>query len=443
MVKLRTLNFDNNGESGAAAVCGLEVHVDGEWCRAGTVHVEDTSKGIPSPGRFEYDFDYLDRMSDALGVRDARAVSCRYAVGYESFEEKRWPAFLLDVIPSGAARRFWEAKLGLPNTDGSDWQALIAGAAHPPGNVRIADAKDHYDGPPDHPGFPRSDILDRHEGFIEYAHACGAPISGSSGAGGDSPKFLLREDLHGRWHADGALPDERTKACWLVKFPRTLERSDQIILEAEAAYHRVARLMGVRTYGEVTWERDCLFVPRFDRIVADVRVEYLGLESLCSLSGVAEFGVPIAKERLATALAAFTTDRKSDLREFVLRDLLDVALGNTDNHARNTSVIKRADGRIALSPLYDLAPMILDRRGIARVCRWADRSDYPDWSRVADALGPLGLEVAETKRWLRGLADPFGTLPNTMRECGVPDVVVARCKERVVRVARSLAAVAT
>jgi hypothetical protein len=70
------------------------------------------------------------------------------------------------------------------------------------------------------------------------------------------------------------------------------------------------------------------------------------------------------------------TDPEKELREFVLRDLLDVALGNTDNHARNTSVLKWPDGRIELSPLYDFAPMILDRRMVARVSRWEDDRDF-------------------------------------------------------------------
>ncbi len=418
----------------------LALYIEGAWQTVGNVTVEDRRGGVGSPGRFDYDFDYLDRFPNALGARDAHAVSCRYPVSYDTFDEKRWPPFLLDMIPSGAARRYWEARLGLPNTDSSDWSVLLA-AGHPPGNVRIANAIDLTEGNAHHPGFPRSDILDRAEGFIEYAHECGAPVSGSSGAGGDSPKFLLREDHDGRWHADGVLSDEATRACWLVKFPRTRDTSDRLILEAEAAYHRVATRFGVRTLGEPTWERDCLFVSRFDRIVESGKVDRLGLESLCSLSGVAEFGVAIPKERLAKALATYATQRETELRELVVRDVLDVALGNTDNHARNTSVLKRADGAVALSPLYDFAPMFLDGRGIARVCRWADNSAYPDWNVVVAALVGLGLDPATTKEWLRTLADQVAALPTVMRECRVPDAVTRQCEERIDRVARALAAV--
>jgi serine/threonine-protein kinase HipA len=419
----------------------IDLYRAGAWHNVGAVTVADSGVGVRASGRFEYDLDYLDRFPD-LGASDARAVSCRYPVGYEPFEEGHWPPFLLDLIPSGAARRYWEARFALPNTESSDWDVLLSGAANPPGNLRVANALDHFDHPSSHPGFPRSDILDRAADFIEYAHRSGAPVSGSTGAGGDSPKFLLREDFTGNWHADGVLPDERTRHCWLVKFPRTRDAADRLILEAEAGYHRVAVRFGVRTHGTMTWERDCLFVPRFDRSVRSEHVERFGFESLCSLAGVAEFGPALPKEQLAAAVARFATDKRAELHELLRRDVLDVALGNTDNHPRNTSVLKRADGHVELSPLYDFAPMFLDPRGIARVCRWADRAAYPDWSVVVVAVERLGLAGDETRRWLRDLAGPVAGLSALMRDSGVPEVVTAGCEESIARVARSLEAVA-
>jgi serine/threonine-protein kinase HipA len=420
------------------ARCTLETHVAGAWRVAGTVTVDASERGISSPGTFEYDLDYLDAMAEALGARDARAVSCRYPLAYDVPEEAAWPPFLLDLIPSGAARRHWEGVLELPNNASSDWTVLVRGAGNPPGNVRVREAVE-ADGAPRHPGFARSDVLERRDGFVEYARANGAPVSGSTGAGGDSPKFLLREDAKGRWHADGALPDAATRRCWLVKFPRTNEPSDRLILEAEAGYHAVAKRVGVRTEGDVTWESDCLFARRFDRVVRKGTVERLGLESLFSLAGVADFGVPLRKERQAEAIARFATEPERELRELLLRDVLDVALGNTDNHARNTSVRKWPDGRVELSPLYDFAPMILDRRMIARVSRWGDDSDFPDWARAADSLAKT-LDPAETRRWLRALAPAVAELPATMKDCGIPPSVISRCEERVRRVARALGA---
>jgi serine/threonine-protein kinase HipA len=324
---------------------------------------------------------------------------------------------------------------------------LTRGAGNPPGNLRIreAAAASLSNVIARHPGFSRSEVLERATDFLEYARMHGAAVAGGSGAGGDAPKFLLREDHDGRFHADGALEDAHTARAWLVKFPRSPRSEDRMVLEAEAGYLRVAGRCGVRTGAALSWERDTLFVPRFERIVeVDGHVARLGMESLCSLAGVAAFGAAIPKERLARALSDHVTRaaHEDELREFLLRDVLDLALGNTDNHARNTAVLKDEAGVVRLSPLFDFAPMFLDTQGIARVCRWqSERAALPDWSAVLDSLQPLGLDRSSTLAWLRGLEPMVRDLPRVLVEEGVPAAVVARCQAFVARTADSLESV--
>lgn len=421
-----------------AGRCTLEVHHGGAWHRAAEVRCDDTQAGIRSRTRLDYDLDYLDALDHAV-VRDARAVSCLYATNFEEHDLPTWPPFLLDVIPSGAARRFWERELRLPNREDSDWAVLVAGGGNAPGNVRVAEAADRAP-PVDHPGFERAEVLERADDFIEYARSRGASIAGGSGAAGDAPKFLLREDVEGRWHADGALDDTRTARSWLLKFPRSPRAADRLVLEAEAPFARVAARLGVRVASPLAWADDCLFVPRFDRPQNPTgAIRRLGMESLCSLAGVAEFGASIPKEALAAAVAVHTTDPVTELRELLLRDVVDVALGNTDNHARNTAVLKDVDAPVALTPLYDFAPMVLDPQGIARVCRWrAEEDGYPVWGAVADVLAPHGLESTATKTWLRDLGPLVGALPRIMAEEEVPRRVIEVLTERTARVARAL-----
>jgi serine/threonine-protein kinase HipA len=417
--------------------CVIELYLDGAWHAAAEVRVADARSGFRSPSVLSYDFDYLDHVAERLGSRDRAAVSCRHPVGYEETPLPRWPAFLLDVIPSGAARRWWEAHLGLRNVESADWELLVRGGGNPPGNARIAGCDlEVNDG---HPGFAREDVLERGAEFIEYAHRSGASVAGGSGAGGDAPKLLLREDEHGRLHADGALADARTRRCWLVKFPRSSRDADRLVLEAEAAYHRVAVRLGVRTGPSPTWERDALFLERFDRVVAGGIVDRLGLESLYSLAGVSDFGVATPKEELASAVAVATTDPNRELLELLVRDVLDVALGNTDNHGRNTAVTKRDGGIVELSPLYDFAPMVLDPQGIARVCRWRVESDgVPSWGDVLRTLAPLGLDVDAARRRLVDLRDALVSLPQLMVDLGVPPRVVTTLEARIARTADSL-----
>ena len=74
-------------------------------------------------------------------------------------------------------------------------------------------------------------------------------------------------------------------------------------------------------------------------------------------------------------------------------------LGNKDNHARNTAVQRHFNGRIALTPLYDFAPMVLHPDGIARRIRWeGNDGGQPDWGRVLDRVCALGAQVQQERR---------------------------------------------
>jgi serine/threonine-protein kinase HipA len=131
-----------------------------------------------------------------------------------------------------------------------------------------------------------------------------------------------------------------------------------------------------------------------------------------------------------------------ELREFILRDVLDIALGNTDNHARNTALLKELDGALALSPLFDFAPMALDPQGIARVCRWPDEDGgIPDWNALARTLESLGLSAGAVRTHLGSLADTINDLPRIMADERVPKSVIETFADRTARVAASLASV--
>ena len=152
-------------------------------------------------------------------------------VAAQRWNLEHWPPFLLDIIPSGAARRFWMTRLSLGEGPHADWKILATGSGNPIGNSRVKEAA-----PPPvaemSKGFRRSKIIERHEGFMDYVANAGGPTSGSSGAGGDAPKFLLSTDTQGLFHADAAIPDSNMVASFLVKFPRGKKLSDRQILKA-------------------------------------------------------------------------------------------------------------------------------------------------------------------------------------------------------------------
>lgn len=411
----------------------LQIYIDGKWTTAGTFESgqKDATRGIAGGGWFEYDANFvLAHLDDSPACR---AGLC-YPVNFELYKSDRWPAFLLDILPSGAGRRVWLRRLGLTDNGTADWQLLLNGAGNPPGNLRVAEAVIPPAGP--HPGFTKEEIVEKRADFIEYAEARGAVVAGATDVAGDAPKFLLARDRKRRWHPDGALEDRDVLDCWLVKFPRGKSEADRTVLRNEAPYYEVARRFGVRTGKQLKFGDDALFIPRFDREAHGGELARHGLESLSAAAGIAEYGRRGDHAVFCAAIAVFATDATAELREYLRREILNVALRNTDNHGRNSALLKYADGTVMLSPLYDFAPMFLDPEGIPRSSRWEGELEpvigRPAWGKVAESLRPH-LDPRETRDFLAGHADAVEGLPETMEECGVEkqviDGVARRCTE--------------
>ncbi len=419
--------------------CRIEIYLDGRWQIAAIFEPapQTLSKGVDGGCRLEYDIDYA---VENLNNRNAELIP-GLTVGFELFRFKQWPSFLIDLLPAGAGRRAWLRRMQI-DKDGPqiDWQLLIKGAGNPPGNLRIAEAvlpppSDHFKN-----GFPRIDIIEQREDFLEYAAERGAHVAGASSVQGEAPKYLLVEDNAGMFHAEGALPDDLIKNFLLVKFPRG-KRSDERnrqVLRNEAPYLEVARRFGVRTGMPLTYQDDALFVPRFDRKVENSRVIRHGMHSLYALANIPGYGSPVRHDIFCQALARVSADPVRELREYILRDVLNLALRNTDNHGRNTAIL-RVNGKITLSPVFDFAPMFLDPEGINRVSRWSDErpGNQPEWAAICENLN-FALNANETRQWLASLSDKVQKLPEIMRDCHVEDEIIERLARWINQVATGL-----
>ena len=369
----------------------IEIHSLQQWRTVGTVRLlESEGLGLNARSEFCYDLDYASAHIEAA---DRHAVSCLVPVSFEPRVFPGWPPFLLDLFPQGAALQYVVNHYRIPDRPENYWRILATARLNPPGNLRVvATSHPELAASSGHPGFSRAEVISKGADFLEYMVQCGAPVAGATGAGGAAPKFLLREDQKGRFHADGTLDDAATKNCWLVKFPRGAKTIDEVILRAEAAYLKLAKTVGLQTHGAPVWEQHCLFIDRFDRRVGSSgRIDYLGLESFYSLAGKAEFGSRFEHETYLTALAAYSSDPAMDCCEYVLRDFFNVMVGNTDNHVRNSSVLK-GDNWVRLAPLYDVAPMVFDPEGIVRNTRWGATTGDGDPAKIEIFLRGLGVK---------------------------------------------------
>ena len=246
--------------------------------------------------------------------------------------------------------------------------------------------------------------------------------------------------MAGLFHAEGALADDQISKFWLVKFPRG-KRSDernQQILKNEAPYLEVARRFGIRTGEPLEYQNETLFVPRFDRLIENGEVVRHGMHSLYALANIPGFGASVPHDVYCQALAKFATEPATELREYLLRDVLNLALRNTDNHGRNTAIL-RMPGNIALSPLFDFAPMFLDPEGINRVSRWDNErpGSQPEWAAICEKLD-YALDPLATRTWLSSLSEKVRALPDIMRDCHVADEIIERLARWINDVAEGL-----
>ena len=154
-------------------------------------------------------------------------------------------------------------------------------------------------------------------------------------------------------------------------------------------------------------------------------MQYFGLESFYSLAGRAEFGSRLEHETYVRALAAASTNAVNDVMEYVLRDFYNVMVGNTDNHGRNSSVLKGV-GWVRLAPLYDVAPMKFDPEGVVRNTRWGAASEEGTIAGIADFLQrDAGITMELFLERLSAFYLASASLVERMVGTGVPQAFIA------------------
>lgn len=189
---------------------------------------------------------------------------------------------------------------------------------------------------------------------------------------------------------------------------------------------QVAQRLGVRTFRLPQLHGDLLFIPRFDRLVRQGRVLRLHQESLASVAGLTGFGMQTSQFALLAALRRVVDCPLTETIEFIKRDVLNLAMRNTDNHARNTA-LQVIDGETRLAPLFDFAPMYLDPEGIPRASRWyhpETKRELREWSEVIAQLALPPHDHRQLVDELVGFGQRLGTLGECLREARVDTDII-------------------
>ncbi|WP_062059731.1 type II toxin-antitoxin system HipA family toxin [Cellvibrio sp. OA-2007] len=420
----------------------LQLFHHDKWQDAALLDIADPAAGRYGLAQLSY---HPQRYAlEYLGRDDGCACSLSLPVDLmQIYRSKPWFAFLDDIMPAGASRRYWVNYLDIGHLSPAqqDYQLLARGTIAPVGNLRIKEALPvKVDGSQlTQMRFQLRDVVERHSDFLEYAQAMGAASGGATGAGGEAPKLLVRCSARDEIWIDTYQDDlANSDQHYLVKFPRGNRTQDDCdILRAEFHYYQELNALGIETINTqhmrlLEGERyPSLWLPRFDVDFISGQQQRYGLESLYAVLGKAPSAYlnhfTALRDTLRVLRAQYRVtelgepfDQQAFVVEWVKRDFLNVVFGNSDNHGRNTSLIKRPQG-ITLAPVYDFAPMKADPEGITRSTTWGspyEEGGRFDWIKIAHALADVAPPEAIIEE-LMALAKKLKGLPERLAERGV------------------------
>ncbi|MFS8056375.1 HipA domain-containing protein [Rhizobium sp. BR 317] len=413
---------------------GIETFLEGNWHQSGFITIKDKSLGFRGPSIVEYDIDYFMNFAAVARlekqVTDARAMSVNHPVDLENRYRDTWPPFLLDLMPQGHARRKLAEHLRLDvDARASDVALLLRAGGNPVGNMRVTEAVTdelYRLARVDREGVTEDEIFQRTEHFIEVLDRFSMIASGSSGLQGEWPKVALTLATDGLYYPDMLVSDGEAVEHYIVKLLRSSEKRDRLILEAEAGYSVLAKTLGLNVHDTSRYENGVLMIRRFDREVAGGELARIGQESMVSALGVAAFGHLASHEDYIGVLKRHSDNAFADIVEYVKRDIANRALGNPDNHGRNSALSKRGDGSVRLSPLFDFAPMKLAVEGVARSTRWAAMRDLhrdttPDWDAVCRAIFEDEAAASALREEISAFAVRLLDAPSIAAAVGIPE----------------------
>lgn len=407
--------------------CTIEIFDRGQWQPCCIVETENPSAGSLSPSVLTY--------LPAYAENGNLPVSIHFPVRKEAYHLAHWPSFMLDMVPRGEGREYLLYECHIQEEAATDWNLMLYGAINPVGNLRIAEANAFYreflgrKAPLwVNRGFMIREILERSENFVEYLEEHGMLSAGTTCVQGKTPKFLMTQGKDDLWYADAALPDAKAARHFLVKLSRGRNLADWKILENEAAYVRVAREMGLAVAELPKWQSDMLFIPRFDRTVTETGVIRHHQESVASLCQLADASARPSHNVVLKTLREYVSDPFATTVEYLKRDILNMAMGNIDNHPFNKA-IRIVNGKIGLTPIFDFSPSYLSTDDIERSMEWVDKKGdiLDNWNDILDSLDIPPEEMSAVLGEIDRFGRKLGSLQDIMKQQGVDeDIVDAR-----------------
>lgn len=197
---------------------------------------------------------------------------------------------------------------------------------------------------------------------------------------------------------------------------------------------------------EVPGHRATVVVERYDRVLRGGGIERIHQEDLCQVLGLPpEAKYPRSEgpreptlERLSAILVARAADVPEALSRLLEQVTLTIALGDTDAHAKNISLLHEGGGTVSVAPFYDAAPTLYflptTRRAAMPVAgKW--RIDEITAGHLVAEARSWGMPEAAAERVIARTLERFmdGMQDASERYPGMPSGARAVVEEQVAR----------
>lgn len=264
------------------------------------------------------------------------------------------------------------------------------------------------------PTLPFSSLADLHAAadlFMrkqEVSPGQKALLEAAVSLGGARPKTQI--------HEDGSI--------WIAKFDRHDDPFSYAMTEfvtmqiaRDAGIHAADVALAQTAVGAV-----CL-VRRFDR-TGDTQHHIMSARALFNAFDVADY----SKKRLSYVGMARLFNRVCDTgaetqTEIFRRMVMNVAIGNTDDHLGNHAIMRRSDtGRVSITPAYDVVP---NHRLKGSQClglsdtAGGGGATVPSDINIANAAMQMGIPQNEAKQITRQVLDAAASMPERLAATGM------------------------
>lgn len=209
----------------------------------------------------------------------------------------------------------------------------------------------------------------------------------------------------------------------IAKFSRQDDRFD--VPAAEYATLRLAHMAGIAVPDfELIriGDKSVLLVARFDRTADGKRLHYMSANTLVDVDVLSpdrrEYKTRYSYPGIAEAMRPINDRAQEDSHELFRRMVLNILVGNVDDHMRNHALLMRAPGRFVLSPAFDIVPQ-LDAATIPQSIGVG--VDGPA-STIGNALSQCGrflLKENEARQIVEEVRDAVSQWRRVFREAGI------------------------